>query len=234
MADATPTLLYFPVRARAESIRMLAAYVGFQLAEEIIDMPGSDQWRKLKPTTPEGTLPLLRLANDNLKVTSEELGRSDLMATYIAENAAGRTVDTSDEQKQLFKETTVRPLDRPNLFLNVWRISHVESLIPPWLESITAKIRLLENRLLGSTGAFFGGESPGLADFGLFHFKETLDVLLTFYGMKFPFDSKWEEWQNAFRRLDGIQDYLNNRPKSGMKTLGHPGTIIYERKIKDN
>jgi len=228
MADANPTLLYFPVRARAESIRMLAAYVGFQLAEEIIDMPGSDQWRKLKPTTPEGTLPLLRLAN------GEEFGRSDLMATYIAENAVERTVNISDEQKQLFKETTIRPLDRPNLFLNVWRIGHVESMIPPWLESITAKIRLLENRLLKSTGAFFGGESPGLADFGLFHFKETLDVLLMFYGIKFSFDSKWEEWQNAFRRLDGIQDYLNNRPKSGMKTLGHPGTIIYERKIKDN
>ena len=54
-----------------------------------------------------------------LNLWGEELGRSDLMATYIAENAAGRTIDTSDEQKQLFKETTVRPLDRPNLFLNV-------------------------------------------------------------------------------------------------------------------
>lgn len=171
MADTSPWLLFFPVRARAELIRMLAAFVGFQLAEEIVDMPVSEPWQNLKPTTPKGMLPFPRLTN------GEELERSDLMATYIAENAVERTVDVSDEQKQLFKEPTIHPLDLP--FLNVWCIGHVETLSPPWFESMTAKIRLLENRLLKSTGSFFAGETLGLADFGLFHFKETSEVLLT-------------------------------------------------------
>eukprot|EP00492_Amphilonche_elongata_P000843 TRINITY_DN1491_c0_g1_i1.p1 TRINITY_DN1491_c0_g1~~TRINITY_DN1491_c0_g1_i1.p1 ORF type:complete len:74 (+),score=16.47 TRINITY_DN1491_c0_g1_i1:211-432(+) len=52
----TPVLWYFNLRARAESIRMIAAHVGFKYEDRLISFK---DWPTLKPQTPKGAVPIL-------------------------------------------------------------------------------------------------------------------------------------------------------------------------------
>lgn len=52
-----PVLVYFPIRGRAEPIRLLLEYLGVDYLEEVVEYRA---WRRLKPQTPFGKVPLYR------------------------------------------------------------------------------------------------------------------------------------------------------------------------------
>ena len=52
------TLQYFPLRARAETVRMILAYTGIPYSMEVIPL---EEWRHRKPSMPAGQVPVLRV-----------------------------------------------------------------------------------------------------------------------------------------------------------------------------
>ena len=68
-------LIYFNARGRAETARLLFAQAGVKYEDERVD---SEEWKKLKPFTPYGALPVL-------EVDGKQLAGSGPIARFLAE-----------------------------------------------------------------------------------------------------------------------------------------------------
>eukprot|EP00493_Phyllostaurus_siculus_P020951 UN21276 len=73
----TPELMYFSFRARADPIRMIAKYTGYQFNDRFVSMT---EWPELKQQMPKGQLPVL------VKADGKMMPESCDIALHVAEN----------------------------------------------------------------------------------------------------------------------------------------------------
>ena len=65
MMRKVPELLYFSFRARAEPLRMIAKYTGFEFKDKFVSFP---EWGELKQKMPKGQLPVLIKSDGNASI----------------------------------------------------------------------------------------------------------------------------------------------------------------------
>lgn len=61
-AASKPRLTYFPIEAVAEKVRLAFVVTGTDFDDVRVKM-GSEEWKSLKPKTPNGQLPVLENAD---------------------------------------------------------------------------------------------------------------------------------------------------------------------------
>jgi len=161
-------LTYFDIRGRAECIRLLLEEIGIPYEDRQIT---NEDWQRLKPSTPFGQLPLLRIGDVELAQTMAIARHLARTHGLVGESEAERTrCDIAVE--------AIRDADHA-LGAIVWtpgfeqsRRSIVENELPKHL--IPLERFLSENP---APGAFWAGPSPTLADFIAFDYLENLGAL---------------------------------------------------------
>ena len=78
---------------------------------------------------------------------------------------------------------------------------------------------------------FFGKETPAYADFNMWHYLDNIDTLVPGILDDFP---NLKEYMVRLARLDGVKQYLQERPQLGDPNLGKDGAPIRDAsKIKE-
>mmetsp|Transcript_46454 Transcript_46454/g.132891 ORF Transcript_46454/g.132891 Transcript_46454/m.132891 type:complete len:231 (+) Transcript_46454:91-783(+) len=217
------TLVYFKLRARGEAVRMVARYSGVPVAEEIVEL---EEWPALKPTMPKGQLPVLRLSDGSLMPESVDI------ALFLARQPiATRQLVTDEASVSLLTWCAEPPISMADPLLNWFDKDDAAAKLGPYLEEARPLIAERDAELQASAGPFFAGESPGVGDFGLFHIASNIEVLGHIgrddasIWQEWQLSSKWMDWLSAIAALPGVQEYLAERPKTGVGAMGKPGSL---------
>ncbi|MDI1444149.1 glutathione S-transferase [Polyangium sp. 6x1] len=193
-------LLYFPLRGRAEPIRLLFATANVAFTNTPVT-----NWPELKPKTPLGQLPVL--------VEHTESGERQIAQSMAIIRHLARVFDLSGKDEA--EKTTT---DVAAETLNDWRgkfapvqfaafMKTEQAVIDKYWAELPATLRLVEG-LLGSCTWFGGGESPTYADVLAF------DALDNHMAMKpetladFP---RLRALHDRFRALPSVAAYLEKR-----------------------
>ena len=239
-------LVYFPLRARAEPLRMLFRYSKVPYTDEMVQWK---DWPTLKPTLPNKMLPQLKLEDGSLlpetmdialhvATLAKQYGYAEPLTPSTPEHAASaehcwrETSKTSIHYLKLddlWADTTPweARVGACNPLLNMLPEEDALKLIPTYLEGATSWMRNLESRI-HEGGPFFGGASPHHGDFNTFHMVDqitTLDGGAALQQCGLPV----QIWFASVASLPAVALYLNERPKAGTGLLGKPGSLIHER-----
>jgi glutathione S-transferase len=88
----------------------------------------------------------------------------------------------------------------------------------------TPVLRQLDAQLDASGARFFGGETPGVGDFGL---HATLDIIVTIAPTALDAETpRLRAWLEAMAALPGVDEYLASRPQLGARSLGNKGSLM--------
>jgi len=196
---------------------MLAAYAKLDLKYEFVYF---SSWGELKPKMPGGTLPVLRLPSGELFPKEGGTETKDILV-HLAKQSEGKIA--VDGQDALF-EVADKTLNRANPFLNRWPAEKFEG------EEGTEFIALARTEMgkleSGLATAFLSGETIGWVDFSLWHIIDNLRTLNPGVTEECP---KLCTWYDKVRGLDGVAEYLAQRPKGGpfkTSSYGMPHSIM--------
>merc|ERR1712178_27425 len=179
------TLVYFGgIRSRGESCRMVAAYGGVKLEDELLDF---DAWGARKSDAiPHMPYIIPKEADkkcDEAGNCTNLMFETEDILKYLAKLDGKFTVDA--KQEALAKKANNPPLFMVDPYLNMPEPMWESFGLPAkaeWLATVPAALKELADEL--GDGPFFGGATPG-------------------YG---------EAFLNAFAELPGIKEYIANRP----------------------
>lgn len=206
-------LLYFPLRARAEPIRMIANYNGFKYTDKIVQF---SEWADLKPTLPEGQVPVL------VREDGTFMPETWKICKFVAENGTLPIV-IDDEGIALLKESQNKPLSMCMPLLNFFPKSDIHDKLVDFLKSALKIFKNYETKL--SDKDFFAGSSVGIGDFAVFFL---CGVIISLKGDFFEgFTDNFKNWITRMRELPGLKEYLDDRPKCGTGQIGKEGTIAF-------
>ena len=150
-------LTYFNLRGRAEISRLLLAYGGIEY-EDCRLTPGFEdptEWRKLKPTTPFGTLPILEW-------NGTCIAQSITIARFIAGEVglAGRNNLESAQADEVSDTIS----DLFNAMGKAMFSKDPEDMKKCMSETVPTTLALLEKRLCDRGGQYFAGNALTWAD----------------------------------------------------------------------
>lgn len=74
-------------------------------------------------------------------------------------------------------------------------------------------------------GVFFGGDKPGAGDLSLWHVVDNLSHLTTEVDQ--GMGAKWAAWRQAVAELEGVRQYLAERPEVGTGLIGKAGSLAF-------
>lgn len=233
-------LIYFPLRARAEPLRMLLRHAEVAFTDEIVPLA---VWPELKPRVPGNQLPQLQLEDGTLLPQTRDIAlRAAMLASPLKKLLpidavmAGTALHCWQEIHRTslpfitdcWAEAT--PWDARigacNPLLNWLPEREATPLIPAYLAGAAGWFTELEERFHGG-GVFFGGPSPHHGDFASFHVTDhicTLDggALLAAQAQRV------RDWHAAMHALPAVAAYLRERPQPGTGEVGRPGSLIFE------
>ena len=165
MASAMPKfkLTYLPVRARAENIRMMLKYAGIEYENEII---GGPAWAAAKKSQPFDKLPVVTLED------GRRIAQSAAISRWVAHFAGLLPADPTEAARQDMLFEAAQELCGGQFNVNpICNVLDVEGE-----EYAAKKQAFMENWAVASEnlGAqllapFFGGDSPLMSDFQIFH-----------------------------------------------------------------
>lgn len=233
-------LIYLPLRARGEALRMLLRHAKIPYVNEVVSFA---DWPALKPNVPNNQLPQLVLGHDG-----RMLPHMMDIALHVANVSGPPLLPRADADAQAaidcwreLHNTSAPYLDDPwgdatpwdarigavNPLLNFVDEERALPLIPrylegtrPWLDTLAARIARRPE------GAFMGGAAPHHGDFATFHI---CDNLRTLGGPAALGDSpSLLEWFASMRELPAVSGYLESRPQAGTGAVGKPGSLIYK------
>ena len=238
----TLRLLYFPLRARAEPLRMLLRHAKVPYVSEQITF---EEWPTLKPQMPNKQLPQLQLGSGG-----RLLPHCIDIAQHIAKISGTPLLPEDDAEVALdcWREihgTALPYVEDPwgdatpwdarigavNPLLNFIPAEQAISLVPkyimgtrPWLDTLDARIKA------GSSSAgraFMNGAKPHHGEFASFAICDNLITLAGREILSAPGPSILN-WYDSMRALPSIAGYVESRPQAGTGTVGRPGSLIYE------
>ena len=223
MAAATAgELLYFPLRARAESARLAAAFSGVHVSDTLITVgfEGAQWPGELKEQMPKGQLPVLRLADGTLMPESVDI------TMYIATRPdipTERQLLVDATAQRFLELSQARPLSICTPLLNWFAAEEAEPQLTALRDAAAEHWGPVEEQLSTSGGPFLAGALPGVGDIGLLHCASNYALLLP--GVFDAFSQAFGAWRAAVASLPGVREYLAERPKTGTGNIGRPGSI---------
>ena len=230
-------LVYFPLRARAEPLRMLLRHANIAFTDELIPFAA---WPELKPHVPGAQLPQLKFEDSTLLPQTKDIALH--AATLAGPPLLPADADAASAALHCWQEihsTSVphirhvwadaTPWDARigacNPLLNWLPEEEAVPLIPAFLKGAAEWLGRLEPRCRGG-GAFFGGASPHHGEFATFHIVNnicTLDggALLAVQSQRV------QDWYASMQALPAVAAYLNERPQPGTGQVGRPESLIF-------
>lgn len=207
-------LLYFPLRARAEPIRMVARYVGIPIVDELISFKN---WPTQKPLMPKGQLPVLVLEDGTLMPESVDI------CLYLARHPkATRVLNSNDAQTAILMAAQNRPLSLCNPILNWFAKEEAEPMLATYLDEARGLLGEYNEQLVNTKQKFLAGSGPGVGDLALYQCVSNIDILAP---SALKFSMEWDAWKRSCANLPGVYDYLLSRPKTGTGEIGRPGSF---------
>jgi len=196
---------------------MLAAHARLDLRYEFVHF---SSWAEMKPRMPGSTLPMLRLPSGELFPKKGGTETKDILI-YLAQQSGGKIA--VDRQDALYEVANVT-LNKANPYLNRFAAEVFEG------EEGAAFIALARDELAkleaGLSASFLTGEQVGWVDFSMWHI---VDNLLTLNPAVIDGCPKLVEWYDNVKGLEGVSQYLANRPRGGpfeSSSYGMPGSIM--------
>ncbi|XP_060070977.1 hematopoietic prostaglandin D synthase-like [Ylistrum balloti] len=202
-------LIYFPVRARGELIRLVFAVAGQKHEDEVITM---DDWASLKPKMPTGQLPVL-------EVDGKQLSQSSAIVHYLARefDMAGH----SNLEQCLVTQVVETAADAFNEFYENYKLQDVEKdkdkkeeLKKVFVNETIPKFARIFSTFMENSGGengYFVGSKLTIADLA-FHDIFTTFIYLNADALKdFP---KLAANRQKVEENDDLKQYLDKRPES--------------------
>ena len=213
-------LYYFPLRARAEPIRMMLAHAGMPYEDEIIIF---DEWPAIKEAReicPFGQLPTLKLPDGHV------LPQCQAIALYVAKQADLYPSDLVEAAKADALFALSQDLNLVNPLVNFF---HCESddwklKCDQFFQALPVNLATLEKEI--GEGKYFGGTKPSYADFALLHI---MDMTLTLKADALQNNPRLQEWIEAMKELPALRQYMTSRPQP--PHVGSPQSFIRNRPV---
>eukprot|EP00670_Eutreptiella_braarudii_P003849 CAMPEP_0174300406 /NCGR_PEP_ID=MMETSP0809-20121228/58442_1 /TAXON_ID=73025 ORGANISM="Eutreptiella gymnastica-like, Strain CCMP1594" /NCGR_SAMPLE_ID=MMETSP0809 /ASSEMBLY_ACC=CAM_ASM_000658 /LENGTH=502 /DNA_ID=CAMNT_0015405977 /DNA_START=23 /DNA_END=1531 /DNA_ORIENTATION=+ len=206
------TLTYFAgIKSRGEPTQMIAKYGGVQMKVNLITF---EEWGKLK-SDKIPFMPFITQPDGKIMLETENICK------HLATMGGKFVVDS--KQEELCKIANSPPMQLADPLYNL-PDGGASLGVPPlekWLEAVTPVLKDLVGKL--GDGPFFAGEAPGYGEAFIFHnldnqFALAKPELTTAIGKEAM--AKLEAFYARFAALDGIKEYLAERPK----VWGVPGS----------
>jgi glutathione S-transferase len=211
---AKPELTYFDIRGRAECIRLLLEEVAVAYEDRQIT---NAEWQQLKPRTPFGQVPLLRIGNI-------ELVQTQAILRYLA-RAHGLSGDSETERTRCdIAVESIRDADH-HLGAVVWRPGFEENRRSIIENEFPDRLVPLERFFAGNpAGApFWAGASLTFADIVAFDYLENTEAL---FPGALSATEKLAEFRHRMAQRPNIKAYL--------KSHRRPAAIMYGPRREDD
>jgi glutathione S-transferase len=192
------------------------------VVDEVVDFV---DWPTVKPTMPNGQLPVLRLPDGSLLPESIDIAIKIASDPSVAEERKLRVTEADMDLYALSQGIPSRELAMLNPVLN-------------WFPKVDANVRLVDTlsdalevcrafeAKMDPEYRFIFGDTPGIGDLGLFHSVSNMVALKP--DIFVDFSPKWKAWQENVSNLPGIKEYLEERPAIGTGYVGRPGSFAAE------
>ena len=234
-------LIYLPLRARGEALRMLLRHAKIPYANQVVPF---SEWPSLKPNVTNHQLPQLQLGSEGRLIP-----HSMDIARHIAQ-ISGPPLLPKDEADAAcahgcwreLHSTSMPYLDDPwsdatpwdarvgavNPLLNFLPEEKALPLIPRYLEGVGPWLDTLSRRIeRHPEGAFMGGAVPHHGEFASFAICDNLCTLCGPEALAAAGPGLLA-WFTSMRALPAVAGYLKQRPQAGTGAVGKPGSLIYE------
>lgn len=234
------TLLYFPLRARAEALRMLFRHAKVPFVNEVVPF---SEWPALKPNVPQSELPQLQLGSNGRLMP----GTTDI-ALHIAGIAGAPLLPRDELQAEqaldCWRELHGRSLAHVgdpwgettpwnarigavNPLLNALPEQEAIPLVPRYLAGLQLWFDTVDARLCeGQPGVFMGGATPHHGDFASFAIADNICTLGGAPALAAA-SPALHEWLAAMRALPAVSGHLETRPPAGTGAVGMPGSLLF-------
>ena len=215
-------LTYLPVRARAENIRMMLKYAGIAYENEVI---GGPAWMAVKKDMPFDTLPVVTLEDGTI------IAQSAAVSRWVAHFAGLLPAEPTEAARQdmLFEaaQELCGGIFNVNPICNAMDVSGDDFAAKKaaFLERWTGAAR--DNLATQLTADYFGGSSPLMADFHIWHI---CDNTLALDSTALDAAPALGEWYSRLASLPAMAEYLAERPARGIGAgaggVGLPGSLF--------
>lgn len=198
-------LVYFPVRAKAEMIRMALAYGRVPFEDLSIQQYFGAGWRDgAKGKAPFGQVPLL-------KVDGKELAQSGSILRYVSELAGLTPTDPFERARcdAIFEASQELVTGNTNInpIVNVYCDEKFAQTKETYMKAFPGKLANLAKQL--GAGPFFFGKEPLYCDLACYHvFNNTLLLETT----SLDAHENIKSFMKAVEALPGVSEYLQKRP----------------------
>ena len=203
----TLELLYFPIRGRAESARLLLAYVGRQYTDTAITM---DRWPSLKPTLTFGQMPVL-IEREGERET--QIPQSMAIVRHLAREHD--LYGANEAERTMCDVVTEKLVEWRNAFNQVAyfpRFAKDKEAIAKYMAESLPKERAIFDRLLtesaGRGSQFFVGSSLTFVDILVF---DTADAHLQLDPASLDGAERLQSFVETMRALPGVKDRIAQR-----------------------
>lgn len=217
MAEERPmlTLYYFPVRARAEPIRLILAYGNIQYEDVTIDF---DRWAGEKTDRDKfrfGQLPVVLLPN------GVSIAQSGAITRYVAKLAGVYPSDPDKAAVADMVQELAMEMNIINPILNWFPVDSEQRAreYTTYFDAFDGRMVALR-RILGSQ-QYFGGDGPSHGDFCMLH---VLDVTLTVKPDALDSHLELKGWVERMKGIPQVHRYLSERPQP--PHIGREGSLM--------
>lgn len=198
-------LIYFPVNAKAEVAKMMAAYGGIPLQQvSCQDFFGVSSWKEAKSLAPFGQLPILELDDKRLLCQSGAIDR------YIAKLCKLMPEDAYESALVDSYYEAAEELNAINPIVNVFRGQDFKEKQENFFTNIFPQRIVNLNKVLGK-GPYMGErDTISHADFNLHHhLYNAMQVDSTCLDAYADMQSYFDRVSNV---NEGVKNYLATRP----------------------
>ena len=212
------TLLYFPLRARAEHLRMMMRHAEIMYEDSIVTF---DTWPDLQGTMPANTagkrqLPVLWLADGTMMCETADI------AAYLASLAPFHLHPDAPGAKEMFEQCNNRPLSLAMPLTNWFDAEESNKRLPAFLEEAIPLLKEFEAKL-GEQAFFYGPDGPHYGEFGLWH---VVNLVHGLHPDALDDLGALTAWADRIAALPRVYPYLAERPKAMSGNVGRPGSRI--------
>ena len=211
-------LSYFPIRARAEAIRLILAYGAIDYEDVVISFNEWDNCKYDRSINHFEQLPSLILPNGNLISQSGSIVRylAKIVGVYPSDCQLAAEADMVFELSKDMND--INPI--LNWFEKDSNDFHTKyaSYFAAFPGRMQAALDILKDK------KFFGGDSPHFGDFGLFH---VVDLSITVQPSCLDDFPIIKSWYDRVLKIPRVSKYLQERPKAGTGSVGKAGSLIH-------
>lgn len=204
------TLIYFPVRARAECARMIMEFGGIPYTDTDCQNFFGVSFAEAKQSgkLPFGQLPLLQIGGENGRLIAQSGSINRYLATLVKFPGFIPSDPTELAYCDMIHETA-QDIAKINPIVNMFRGEkfHQEKdeyfnyILPPKLQALS--------KLL-SSNQFFCGPNVTYSDFAVYHQFDLCRLVHPAVFAEFP---TVKQWMMRIEGLPGVKEYLARRPE---------------------